>query len=117
MIDLSAKTLENKYFVAYASDPQAAGDDSAYNIAATNVWPVVFTTHHRNSSSYSTYTTILKCVQGTDVSEGSETPAGLEADEDDDNGGDGDDGDAAPRVLSSYAALVAAGFVVLIGML
>lgn len=120
-IGISRENLEHKYIEAYGSEPKPAGNDSAYNIAGTNVWPVILASHYRGRE---VNVTGMQCVHADTVSKGSKTPV-VPGSKQDNGGGSGDgqnddgqdDDGAAPRVTSSYVVLLAAGAVILTGML
>jgi hypothetical protein len=76
--ELSKEVLGRNRFFALGSQPTGFQNDTEYDIAVTNVWPILFVWDHQQGSS-GQHDTIadLRCLRANQVMSGSRTPSSV----------------------------------------
>lgn len=70
---MTEKILGANRFFNFGSEPTAEGNKTEYDIAITNIWPVVLSWHHEAGSGDSS-TASLRCLRADNVAFDSRAP-------------------------------------------
>ncbi|KAL7904784.1 hypothetical protein GGI35DRAFT_484297 [Trichoderma velutinum] len=83
------KLLTGDRFFTYGLSPASENNETEYDAAVRNIWPVLFTWGHTTSTpdNTTTVTSALRCLRASNITSGSRNPDASN------NGGNGDKGD------------------------
>ncbi|UKZ72058.1 uncharacterized protein TrAtP1_012995 [Trichoderma atroviride] len=88
--DFTEKLLTGSRFFTFGSAPASENDETEYDTAIRNIWPVVFTWSHTSGTPPDNTTkgaSTLRCLRPNNIASGSRDPNAPK------KGGNGDDGD------------------------
>ncbi|KAK4060781.1 uncharacterized protein Triagg1_10624 [Trichoderma aggressivum f. europaeum] len=95
---LNEKLLTDNRFFTFGSAPASENNETEYDAAVRNIWPVLFTFSHTSNTpeNITSVTSTLRCLRASNITSGSRDPEASNKGGDGDNGDDGHSNAAGP---------------------